>query len=273
MPMPSWRCAWASSCFGPTACPAAGGCCGPCGAAVILRLLLPEERLPKLRYPVPEEWFSDALILGNSHCGGLSMYGELDRADICFSYGGSIFTGLDTVCRDRHDRSFSMRSLLNEKQYGKIILIFGTNEMGYDMDYLRPRFAAFLDRLAEVQPEAQIWLCTAPPVNPDLAGSEVFTVENCLAVNGIIRQLAEERGYGVLDVYGLFADEEGVLPRECTGDGIHLTVEGYRRWGKWMAGAVLGRTEVPDWEEELPAEEEPAEEEPAEEGEAPEEAD
>ena len=133
MPMPSWRCAWASSCFGPTACPAAGGCCGPCGAAVILRLLLPEERLPKLRYPVPEEWFSDALILGNSHCGGLSMYGDMPYPDFCFSYGGSIFTGLSTVCRDRHERSFTLRSLLEQKQYATIILVYGTNEMGYDI--------------------------------------------------------------------------------------------------------------------------------------------
>ena len=57
------------------------------GAAVILRLMLPSERQPKLRYLAPEEWFDDALLLGNSHCGGLSMYGELDRADVCFSYG------------------------------------------------------------------------------------------------------------------------------------------------------------------------------------------
>ena len=229
------------------------------GAAVIQRLMLPSLRQPRLIYLAPEEWFDDALLLGNSHCGGLSMYGELDRADVCFSYGGSILSGLDALCRDRHERSFNMRSLLQEKQYKKIILIYGTNEMGYDIYYLRPHFEAFLDRLAELQPEAQFWLCTAPPVDPELAEDgiedmDIFTVENCLAVNDMIRAIAEERGYGLLDVYGLFADEEGVLPREDTGDGIHLTREGYRTWGKWMSGAVLGKTEYPA-KEEAPAEE------------------
>jgi hypothetical protein len=219
------------------------------GAAVIQRLLLPELRQPKLRSAMPEDWFSDALLLGNSHCGGLSMFGELPAGDICFSYGGSIFTGLDTVCRDRHERSFTLRSLLSEKQYGKIILIYGTNEMGYDMDYLRPWFKTFLNRLAEAQPAAEFWLCTAPPVNPELNGGELFTVENCCAVNDMIRSVAEERGYGLIDVYAFFADEEGVLPPECTGDGIHLTAECYRLWSRFLTATVLGL------EPELPAEE------------------
>ncbi len=249
------------------------------GAAVIQRLMLPDLRRPKLRRAVPETWFEDALLLGNSHCGGISMYGELPQPDICFSYGGTFLTGLGTLCRDRHERSFTMRSLLQSRQYGKIILIFGTNEMGYDMEYLRPRLEEFLDRLVELQPQARLWLCTAPPVNPELAENpelevQCFTVENCLAVNGLLRAAAEERGLGLIDVFSLFADENGILPREYTGDGIHLTMACYRTWGQWLASAVLPAEEGAAEEEGPPAEEEnpeveetPAEEEsPEEEG-------
>ncbi len=236
------------------------------GAAVIQRLMVPELRQMKVRFTVPEEWFADALLLGNSHCGGLSMYGELPEADFCFSYGGSIFTGLDTVCRDRNERSFTLRSLLQSKQYGKIILIYGTNEMGYDIDYLRPRFETFLDKLAQAQPQAQLWLCAAPPVNPDKVGSEVFSVANCRAVNRLIRELAAERSLGFLDVFGLFADEDGILPSDYTGDGIHLTMEGYREWGSWLASAVLRGGDDPAAEDEPPEEEgSPGEDEPPEE--------
>ncbi len=244
------------------------------GAAVIQRLMLPELRRPKLRRAVPEAWFEDALLLGNSHCGGISMYGELPQPDICFSYGGTFLTGLGTLCRDRHERSFTMRSLLQSRQYGKIILIYGTNEMGYDMEYLRPRLEEFLDNLEELQPEAQLWLCTAPPVNPELAENpelevQCFTVENCLAVNALFREAAEERGAGLLDVFSLFADEDGILPREYTGDGIHLTMACYRTWGQWLASAVIpaeeGSTEEDSSAEEGPPAEEgiPAEEKPA----------
>ncbi len=240
------------------------------GAAVVLRLLLPEERSPRLRYSVPEEWFAGALLLGNSHCGGLSMYGEIPLCDVCFSYGGSVFSGLSTTCRDRYENTASMRTYLQKKQYEDIILVYGTNEMGYDLDYLRPRFETFLDRVGEVQPEARLWLCTAPPVNPALAGTEVFTVANCQAVNGLLRELAEERGLGLIDVYDYFADEEGILPREYTGDGIHLTIEGYRRWAQFLASAVVPAEEAPSPEEDASLEEEsPADEEPPAEEEPP----
>ena len=123
-----------------------------------------------------------------------------------------------------------------------------------------------------MQPDARFWLCTAPPVNPDMIGEQelpVFTVANCRAINALIRELAEERGFGVIDVYSLFADEEGVLPPESTGDGIHLTIECYRRWGRYLASAVVPEGEAeatageePPTEEEPPSEEEPPEEEP-----------
>ena len=232
------------------------------GAAVILRLMLPEERMPKLRYAVPEQWFSDALILGNSHCGGLSMYGDMPFPSFCFSYGGSIFTGLNTSCRDRNERSFTLRSLLEENQYAKIILIYGTNEMGYDIYYLRPFFASFLDKLVQAQPEAEFWLCTAPPVNPEMIGEpeeqepKVFTVENCRAVNDLIAELAEAKGMGLIDIFSLFADEDGVLLPEYTGDGIHLTRECYRTWGRYLALAVGTDTPVEWVEAEPPAEKE-----------------
>ena len=86
---------------------------------------------------------------------------------------------------------------------------------------------------------AEFWLCTAPPVNPELIEGDAITVESCCAVNEMIRSIAEDRGYGLFDVFSFFADEEGVLPPECTGDGIHLTAECYRNWCQFMAEAVL----------------------------------
>ena len=102
---------------------------------------------------------------------------------------------------------------------------------------------------------------------PEEQEPKVFTVENCLAVNGLIAELAEAKGMGLIDIYSLFADADGILPPECTGDGIHLTRECYRIWGKWLAAAVGTDTPV-EWEEPPAEEEAAAEEEPAAEGEA-----
>ncbi len=207
-------------------------------AAVIWRWLMPEVRSPLLRYIPEDDWLTGTLLLGNSHCGGLSMYGELTQPDYCFAYGGSIFSGLRARCRDRNERSVTPEDCLRSKPYDNVVLIFGTNEMGYDPEYLRPYFESYLDAVAQLQPEAHVFLCTAPPVNPALAGADCFTAGNCLAVNGLIRSLAEERDLGLLDVWALFADADNVLPASSTGDGIHLSSECYLTWARWLPLAM-----------------------------------
>ena len=210
------------------------------GAMLIYRYLLPEKRQPLLRYIVPEEWFNDALLLGNSLCGGLSMYGELPEPDILYSSGGSIFGSPDGLYHDRGDVGHLLWLRLSEVTYGKIILIYGTNEMSFDSEYFYDHYAAFLDRLKELQPEAQLFLCTAPPVNEDLLREGVqLSNRDCRRINEVIRQLAKERGLGLLDVWDFFADETGSIPAKDTWDGIHLTPESCLRWTEWMRSAVF----------------------------------
>ena len=208
-------------------------------AMLFYRCLLPELRQPLLRVTAPEAWFDDALLLGNSLCGGLSMYGDLPEPDVLYSSGGSIFGSPDGLYHDRSDEGYPLWQKLGEKQYGKIILIYGTNEMYYDAEYFYDHYAAFLDRLEALQPQAQLWLCTAPPVNERLAQKEELTKRNCRMVNAVIRELAAERGLGLLDVWSLFADEDGDLPSSCTWDGIHLTPESCLRWTQWLRTEVL----------------------------------
>jgi lysophospholipase L1-like esterase len=167
------------------------------------------------------------------------MYGELPQPDILYSSGGSIFGSPDGLYHDRGEVGHRLWSRLGEKSYGKIILIYGTNEMCYESDYFSEHYAAFLDRLQSLQPEARIWLCTAPPVNEALAQDEVLTNRNCQRINEVIRSLARERGLGLLDVWAFFADEKGSISSKDTWDGIHLTPESCLRWTKWMCTAVI----------------------------------
>ena len=127
-----------------------------------------------------------------------------------------------------------MGECLRAKSYRRIILVYGTNEMGYDRGYVRAAFERFLDTVAELQPEAEVWLCTAPPVNGALIRTEGLTEENCKRINDMLADLAAKRGLGLLDVFPLFADESGSLAPEDTVDGIHLTADNYLRWARWL---------------------------------------
>ena len=209
------------------------------GAMLTYRYLVPEKRRPLLRYIVPEEWFDDALLLGNSLCGGISMYGELPEPDILYSSGGSIFGSPDGLYHDRGDVGHLLWLRLSEVKYGKIILIYGTNEMTFESEYFYDHYAAFLDRLEELQPDAELFLCTAPPVNEGMLQEGELSNQNCRRINEVIRRLAKERGLGLLDVWAFFADETGSISASDTWDGIHLTPESCLRWTEWLRSAVL----------------------------------
>ena len=213
------------------------------GATIIMRLCLPELRSPRLIYE-PEEPtepdLSGTLLLGNSHCGGLLAYGELDWPEIRYTLGGTVMGGMQTVCRGPEDLRTTVGECLREKSYRRIILVYGTNEMGYDRGYVRAAFERFLDAVAEYQPDAELWLCTAPPVNGAMIRTEGLTEENCRRLNEMLTSLAQKRGLGLLDVWPLFADENGSLAPEDTVDGIHLTADNYLRWAKWLTRTFVG---------------------------------
>ncbi len=209
------------------------------GAMLIYRYLIPGSRTPRYRFVAPEDWFDDALLLGNSLCGGLCMYGELPGGDILYSSGGSVFGSPDGLYRDRNDSACRLWSRLREVEYAKIILIYGTNEMGYDPELFREQYEAFLDRLQGLQPEAEVWICTAPPVREALTREAELNNRNCRRANEVIRSVAEDRGLHLLDVWSLFADENGGLPSGYSRDGVHLNQEGCLRWTKWLRSAVL----------------------------------
>ena len=57
--------------------------------------------------------------------------------------------------------------------------------------------------------------------------------------NEKLEQLAREHGAEYLDIYSLYADENGDLLRECTHDGLHLIRDAYRRWVRAIENKVI----------------------------------
>jgi lysophospholipase L1-like esterase len=79
----------------------------------------------------------------------------------------------------------------------------------------------------------------APPVNETMSKyPEVFNNENVARANEVIGRVAEEKGLTVIDVYSLFAGEDGGLPAEATWDGIHLNGSLYEVWADFLRSAV-----------------------------------
>jgi len=70
-------------------------------------------------------------------------------------------------------------------------------------------------------------------------GDQLFFVEHINTINAIIRRLAKEQGYCLIDMHAHFADKDGFMPPGGTTDGVHLTGASYEKWREY-------------WEEQLP---------------------
>lgn len=172
--------------------------------------------------PAPEDYFDDALFLGNSVAEGLAIYdydGLLDNASFVTKDGVNLLNAAELL------------SELDDKIYGKIYIELGTNEMSYDLDQLRVCYEDLVDALEERYPGSVIYLMAVPPVSRYKSNNNAaFTKALAVKFNEMIMEIALEKNLWYLDVYTALADEDGYLPSEVTVDGIHFTPGHYELW-------------------------------------------
>lgn len=142
--------------------------------------------------------------IGGDHIGGWNYFGLLDR--------------LDT----------SIAAL----QPRKIYLMIGVNDMlpgGPPMDNMITAYGYLLHELKELAPGAEVVVHSILPVSkPEFS----YMHEPIKELNSYIKKLAAFRGMKYVDLYSRFADEQGLLKKELTNDGVHLTPAGYELWRK-----------------------------------------
>ncbi|MEQ9161468.1 MAG: GDSL-type esterase/lipase family protein, partial [Ilumatobacter fluminis] len=104
-----------------------------------------------------------------------------------------------------------------------VIILTGTNDIrdGHPPTWTRERLEVLVDRLEDGS-QATIVVQTVLPRADRSAAVRQVNVE--------VRELAEQRGLGLLDLYETFDDGTGALRDHETYDGLHLTEDGYRRW-------------------------------------------
>ena len=182
-------------------------------------------------------WFDDAVFIGASRTDGLRLYSGIQGADFLCYKGVTVFNVMD---RERQyikldGKKYSFLDALALKQYAKVYISLGINELGYYNDEgFRDEYAAFLDAVREIQPGAQIYIQRLIPVNPEKCKSskqaDWLTNERIALYNGIISQLAEDKQVYLLDPGEAMVDGQGEMPYEATVDGLHFKREWYKKW-------------------------------------------
>lgn len=189
---------------------------------------------------VGEDWFADAVFIGDSRTDGLRLYGGIKGADFLCYKGLSVFEVMeDKPTIQTPDGKVSVLQALQQKSYGKVYLMLGLNELGYNNDQsFADTYEAVVDKLLELQPEADLYLQLLIPVSDQKCrqtNQPYYVTNQQVAVyNEIIRSIAAEKQIYLLDVGEAMVDETGQLPMDASADGIHFHREGYTVWYEYL---------------------------------------
>ena len=201
-------------------------------------------------YPYTKEnigYFHDAAFLGDSRTLGISDYAGLEEADFYCDSGMMIFKLLEEkVTYQKTGEKVDLNQVLQEKQYGKIYIMLGMNELGYgNTETYLEQYRKVLNQIKEWQPHAIIYVMANLHVSREKNNMETeFNNININDKNAASAQLANGTDIFYLDVNPLFTDRDGFLNADLSFDGVHLYAQHYDVWREFLLEHAVEPMEV-----------------------------
>lgn len=188
----------------------------------------------------PDGYFDDALIIGDSRAEDLKYYGKIDGADFFTVVGLSIYN-VEKKTAEVGGVETNLTDLLTKKKYGKIYIITGVNECGYNIKQTVKKYGAFVEKIKELQPDAIIYANANIHLTKKESDKNIYDCNNANlnALNDGIKGLADGKTVYYLDVNPIFDDGNGNLRSDYTGDGTHLYAKYTIKWADWLKNNVV----------------------------------
>lgn len=187
---------------------------------------------------VEDDYFNDALFIGDSRTVGLNEYGGLNQSTFYASTGLTVYKmfSAEIVPVPGSKKKITAEEALKEKQFAKIYLMIGINEMGTGtVETFMEKYKEQVEHLKELQPDAIIYLQAIMRVSTERSNKgDYITNEGINARNAEIAKLADNDRVFYLDANPLFSDETGGMVSSYTFDGVHLKSEYVLQWKQFL---------------------------------------
>ena len=185
---------------------------------------------------VGKEYFDDALFIGDSRTVGISEYGDLNNAIFFANTGMSVYNVFEKNVSVPQVGKLKLEQLLTYKKFGKIYIMLGINELGYNQEKTLKRYKDLLKFIQEKQSNAIIYIeanlhVAAERSNKDKTINNI----NINKINNEISQLADNEKIFFIDVNEKFDDENGNLSSNYTQDNVHIYAKYYKEWSDWLS--------------------------------------
>ena len=180
---------------------------------------------------------SDAVFIGDSRTVGLQNSTTMPKATFYCTVGLHIDTVMteQSITLDNGNMG-TVIDALAQKQFGRVFINFGTNELGWPyIDTFEDYYKQLIDKVRELQPNAAIYCEAILPLtaSKDAEGDSVNNT-NAKTFSDAIKETAEANGAKFLNCNPAVEDENGYLPEDASTDGIHLLGEYCIYWQNFI---------------------------------------
>jgi hypothetical protein len=186
--------------------------------------------------PVDDEYFKDALFIGDSRMVGLLNYGGVESyyyAKVALTIRGVY----NVPFIDDYDSAGNKvtRTILDTvavyPQFKKLYISFGLNELGWDENAFKNSYAYVIESFQKLIPDLIIYIKGIVPVSKKVSdvGRNNVTNEAVNRFNGILADLANEKKVLFLGINEILLNEDKTLNEDMSWDGIHLNIDSCKK--------------------------------------------
>lgn len=191
---------------------------------------------PDYYYPLPftrvdEDYFSDALFIGDSRMLGFGMWSHLPATYYCLT-GFQLYNYETAKVVQTENGKVPIFDAIPYDAFSKIYIKVGLNEMGWGKNgAFEEKYAEFISRLREVEPRAIVFVQAILPVTQAKSSSSAaHNKKNIDDRNEKLKAFSKEVNAYYIDAGPYLCDEEGYLRSEMTSDGVHLAAKYMDLW-------------------------------------------
>lgn len=196
----------------------------------------PDPVEPTAAEPVGNDYFADAVFIGDSRTEGFHLYSGLQQGEYLYAVGATVESVFSKPTQECPGGKQTIMEALGEMDYAKAYIMLGVNELGWSgTEIFRNQYAKLIQQVREDSPDAQIVLESILPVSAKQEEKHSYVNNQRIAeYNQVIQSLSEEEQCTYLDLTTLVSDQQGCLREDLTEDGVHLNVAGCRLWLEFL---------------------------------------
>lgn len=181
-----------------------------------------------------EEYFKDAVFIGDSRTVGLCEYSDITNATFLCKTSLTIYD-YDKPCITYQDKKMSIKEVLSRKQFAKIYVMLGINEASYGSteSYLES-YRKVIANIRALQPESLIFIQANLFITEEKSSSGSITNKTLSERNAAISDLANQYNTFFIDINESTLCEDGALIPDYTWDHIHIKAQYYPLWKDFL---------------------------------------